>query len=163
VGKKWYSFFVVTDDPGRTTDPTAVPDLSATAAPAVAAAPHRVRDLVPDAGTETTFAEPVTSAVDLGEVYGSAQIPVPAHGYTVLKVAEMLRSEHIRELPPEVRRKSVMVALDAAGVKVTDVVEDAVRRGLGESGDLSLPIGGAAPWNGGVATRAAGATGEQSA
>jgi molecular chaperone GrpE (heat shock protein) len=40
----------------------------------------------------------------------------------------MMQSEHIRELPPEVRRKSVLVALDAAGVRIDDVVQDAVRR-----------------------------------
>ena len=40
----------------------------------------------------------------------------------------MLQSEHIRALPADVKRKSIMVALDAAGVKVTEIVEDAVRR-----------------------------------
>jgi hypothetical protein len=40
----------------------------------------------------------------------------------------MLRSEHIRTLPDDVKKKSIMVALDAAGVKVADIVEDAVRR-----------------------------------
>ena len=32
-----------------------------------------------------------------------------------MKVAEMLRSEHIRNLPREVKRSSVLVALEAAG------------------------------------------------
>jgi hypothetical protein len=129
VGKKWYSFFVVTDEPDRAAEVPASAGAGATPAAAVAPA-RRVSDLVPDSGTEApaAFAGPVTSPVDLGEVYASAQIPEPAHGYTVLKVAEMLRSEHIRELPADVRRKSVMVALEAAGVKVTDIVEDAVRR-----------------------------------
>ena len=77
---------------------------------------------------ESALVPAVTAPVDLGEVYASAQIPEPAHGYSVLKVAEMLGSEHIRDLPADVKRKSVMVALEAAGVKVTDVVEDAVRR-----------------------------------
>ena len=40
----------------------------------------------------------------------------------------MLHSEHIRALPAEVKQKSIMVALDAAGVKVADIVEDAVQR-----------------------------------
>src|SRR5690606_25852256 len=62
------------------------------------------------------------------DVYTSARIEAPAHGYTVLKVAEMLESEHIRALPPEVKRKSVMVALEAAGVAIDDIVQDAVRR-----------------------------------
>jgi hypothetical protein len=43
-------------------------------------------------------------------------------------VAEMLQSEHIRALPAEVKQKSVLVALDAAGVKVADIIDDAVRR-----------------------------------
>ena len=40
----------------------------------------------------------------------------------------MLQSEHIRSLPPDVKQKSIMVALDAAGVKVAEIVEDAVQR-----------------------------------
>jgi hypothetical protein len=46
----------------------------------------------------------------------------------VLKVAEMLQSEHLRDLPAEVKRKSIMVALDAARVKVDEIVTDAVQR-----------------------------------
>ena len=67
-------------------------------------------------------------SADLSVVYESAKIAPPAHGYTVLKVAEMLQSEHIRALPADVKRKSILVALDAAGVKVAEIVEDAVRR-----------------------------------
>ena len=85
-------------------------------------------DVVPEADAETTFAAPVTTPTDLAEIYTSAQIATPAHGYTVLKVAEMLQSEHIRTLPADVKRKSMMVALDAAGVKVEEIVEDAVQR-----------------------------------
>lgn len=119
MSKKWYSYFVVTEDG---------------------------RKVVPEGGTEGTPAEPVRAAdlvaedslppvpplatptVDLTVVYDSAKIAPPAHGYTVLKVADMLQSEHIRALPADVRRKSVLVALDAAGVKVDDIVQDAVRR-----------------------------------
>jgi hypothetical protein len=116
VGKKWYSYFVVTEPDARS-------------APSTADAPQpRVSDVVPDADAETTFARPVSGPIDLGAVYDAAKIAAPAHGYTVLKVAEMLRSEHIRSLPADVKRKSIMVALDAAGVKVAEIVEDAVRR-----------------------------------
>jgi hypothetical protein len=118
VSKKWYSYFVVTDEAVDSREDTS----------AEAPGPQRVSDVVADAGADTTFATPVTGAIDLGTVYDAAQIAAPAHGYTVLKVAEMLRSEHIRSLPADVKRKSVMVALDAAGVKVTEIVEDAVRR-----------------------------------
>lgn len=123
VAKKWYSFFVVTDDADAATDS------SVASAPTGTVAPRRASELVPDAVAEVPAAV-VTAAgpVDLSVVYESAKIAPPAHGYSVLKVAEMLQSEHIRALPADVKRKSVMVALDAAGVKVDDIVEDAVRR-----------------------------------
>jgi hypothetical protein len=120
VDKKWYSFFVVTDEPA---------DADAGAAGSTPASmPQRVSDVVPDAGSEIALSRSATVPIDLSAVYDAAKIDAPAHGYTVLKVAEMLQNEHIRTLPADVKRKSVMVALDAAGVKVTEIVEDAVRR-----------------------------------
>lgn len=118
MSKKWYEYFVVTAP--RDGDPAQ----DASEPPA----PPRARDLVPDAGGDAAFTTPVTSNADFSDLYASAQIATPTHGYTVLKVAEMLQSEHIRALPAEVKQKSVMVALDAAGVKVEQVVDDAVQR-----------------------------------
>jgi hypothetical protein len=40
----------------------------------------------------------------------------------------MLESERIRNLPSDVKRSSVLVALDAAGIDVKDVIQDAIRR-----------------------------------
>lgn len=118
MSKKWYSFFVVTDD-------------AMTAGSGVGTAPPPVRaaDLVSEPETAASEVPPAaTPNADLSIVYEAAKITPPPHGYTVLKVAEMLQSEHIRTLPAEVRRKSVLVALDAAGVRVDDIVQDAVRR-----------------------------------
>ena len=114
--KKWYNYFVVSTPTDAATD---------TAAPG--APPQRVTDLV-SGEAETAFAGPVSTPTDLAEIYTAAKIGTPAHGYTVLKVAEMLQSEHIRSLPSEVKQKSVLVALDAAGVKVAEIIEDAVQR-----------------------------------
>jgi hypothetical protein len=114
--KKWYNYFVVTQPTG-----------AASETPAPAEPPRRVSDIAPAEG-ETTFAGPVTTPTDLAEIYTAAKIGTPAHGYTVLKVAEMLQSEHIKSLPSEVKQKSILVALDAAGVKVADIIEDAVQR-----------------------------------
>src|SRR5271166_3378039 len=47
---------------------------------------------------------------------------------TITKVTEMLQSERIRTLPAEVKKNSVLLALDAAGVKIEEVIEDAVKR-----------------------------------
>jgi hypothetical protein len=120
VGKAWYNFFVVTENERGDAAPpkAAAPD----------AAPRRVADVVTDLGAEASFTAPATNLTALDDIYRSAQIAAPAHGYTVLKVAEMLQSEHIRALPPDVKRKSILVALDAAGVTVNEIVEDAVHR-----------------------------------
>jgi hypothetical protein len=120
VSKKWYSYFVVTGEAkdGATETPQELAPGS----------PVRAADLVPEAPNAPPPVVDAVSSADLSIVYESAKITSPPHGYTVLKVAEMLQSEHIRELAPEVRRKSVLVALDAAGVKVDDIVQDAVRR-----------------------------------
>ena len=40
----------------------------------------------------------------------------------------MLESEHIRNQPSDVKKSSVLVALDAAGVDIKEVIQDAVRR-----------------------------------
>jgi hypothetical protein len=122
VAKKWYNYFVVTEGGGEAANPPQTP------ADGSADASRRAADLVPGAEADTTFVAPVPSPVDFSEIYAAAQIAAPPHGYTVLKVAEMLRSEHILELPSDVRQRSVRVALDAAGVKVAEIVEDAVRR-----------------------------------
>ena len=45
-----------------------------------------------------------------------------------MKVAQMLRSEHMRALPGQAKRAAILVALQAAGVKVADVIDDAVQR-----------------------------------
>ena len=113
--KKWYNYFIV-----RT---------PAEEAAARAAEPPRVADIAVGAAEPAFDAPAATPASEnLLEIYDSAQIVVPPHGYTVLKVADMLQSEHIRALPPEVKQKSIMVALDAAGVTIAEIVEDAVKR-----------------------------------
>jgi hypothetical protein len=127
MAKKWYSYFIVTDD--RETVAAEAGDASAAAAAGPPSPrPRRAVDVAPEPAGAPMVDAAVPGAVDLADVYESAKITAPAHGYTVLKVAQMLESDHLQALPPEVKRKSILVALDAAGVKVDDVVEDAVRR-----------------------------------
>ncbi len=62
------------------------------------------------------------------EIYRSAGIKSPRLGYSVGKVIEMLHSEHIRNLAAETRRASLLMALEAAGVQVDEVLQDATLR-----------------------------------
>jgi len=87
-----------------------------------------VAEIASSVAVETKFSSPVSAAAGFDEIYRAAEIQSPAHGYTILKVADMLRSERIRTLPAEVKKNSVLLALDAAGVKIEEVIEDAVKR-----------------------------------
>ena len=58
----------------------------------------------------------------------AAEIHPPSHGFTIEKVGDMLRSEHIRTLPRDVKRSSVLVALEAVGAPIQDVIQDAMKR-----------------------------------
>jgi hypothetical protein len=62
------------------------------------------------------------------EIYVTAGIQTPRLGYSISKVVAMLLSEHIRDLPSETKRASLMMALDAAGVQVNEVLQDATLR-----------------------------------
>jgi len=59
------------------------------------------------------------------DIYRAAGIVNPRRGYSVTKVVEMLKSEHLRGLSKEMKRASVLMALDAAGVVIDDVLRDA--------------------------------------
>jgi hypothetical protein len=62
------------------------------------------------------------------EIYKSAGIKGPRLGYSIGKVIEMLHSEYIRGLPTEAKRASLLMALEAAGVQIDEVLQDATLR-----------------------------------
>jgi hypothetical protein len=65
---------------------------------------------------------------DFAAVYQEAGIELPAHGYGVDKVGEMLTSKRLGALAPEVKATAVMAALEAAGAPIRDAIQDAVLR-----------------------------------
>ncbi len=129
MDKKWYNLFVSVESPeGAPAEKAAAPQSKAAPKTAPSAA-RTVAEIAASAvKAEPKFATPVHNPASFEEVYSAAEIRPPVHGYTIFKVAEMLQSEHIRNLAVEVKRSSVLVALDAAGVKLPEVIEDAVRR-----------------------------------
>lgn len=62
------------------------------------------------------------------DIYRASGILQPHSRYGIIKIVEMLESKHIRELPTEVKRASVLMALEASGTSVDDVLQDAARR-----------------------------------
>jgi hypothetical protein len=66
-----------------------------------------------------------SALLQLEDIYDARGIIGLRMGYGIHKVVEMLSSEHARELPDDVKRASVFMALDAAGVSLDDVLRDA--------------------------------------
>jgi hypothetical protein len=128
MSKKWHEFFFSVNDrpaeqnapPAGTGTPSnnaaqAVADIAASLAPQPSPTPAMARSAA-------------ANSASFQEIYDAAEIRPPVHGFTIMKVGEMLRSEHIRSLPREVKRSSVLVALEASGAPLQEVIEDAVKR-----------------------------------
>lgn len=124
--KKWYNYFVSVDEEDGATrsegsSPRSAPTTSKNAAQSVA-------EIASSIAAEPKFTTPVSDPTSFDEIYKAAEIPPAPQGYSILKVAHMLESEHIRNLPSDVKKSSVLVALDAAGADIKDVIQDAIRR-----------------------------------
>lgn len=117
MAKKWYQY-LVTQEGNQVAPEDAFQAPTESSDASVAPAPPSVA-LDPTSGATLPSFE---------DIYAAAQITVPAHGYTIIKIADMLRNEHIAALPPDVKKKSILVALDAAGVQLDTIIDDAVRR-----------------------------------
>jgi len=87
-----------------------------------------VAEIASSIAAEPKFTTPVSDPTSFEEIYKAAEIPPAPQGYSILKISQMLESEHIRNLPSDVKRSSVLVALDAAGVDVKEIIQDAIRR-----------------------------------
>ena len=62
------------------------------------------------------------------DIYHAAAILTPRSGYGVHKVVDMLNSDRIRELSKDIKRASVLMALDAAGTSPDELLKDATHR-----------------------------------
>lgn len=86
--------------------------------------------------TEESSADPVREGVAgfpvelvrVEDIYRTAGIMNPRSGYSIGKVIEMLHSAHTRDLSKEAKRAAVLMALDAAGVPIDEVLKDAKAR-----------------------------------
>ena len=121
MSKKWYNYIVSVDD-------SAGAEQSPPDARNVPSAAQSVAEIASSIATEPKFTTPVSDPTSFEEIYKAAEIPPAPQGYSILKISQMLESEHIRNLPSDVKKSSVLVALDAAGVDVKDVIQDAIRR-----------------------------------
>ena len=65
---------------------------------------------------------------DFEQIYQGGTVKPPRVSYGVLKVAEMLHSAHLCGMPMESKRAALLMALDAGGAKMEDILQDAIVR-----------------------------------
>ncbi len=68
---------------------------------------------------------PQGNLLPLEDIYRATGLLDLRTGYNIQKVVEMLGSAHIRNLSDEMRRASILMALDAADIPVEEVLKDA--------------------------------------
>ena len=122
--KKWFT-------PAEEVAPINRPQLRAVDRTPAAAAPAE-----DTAGPRVSTTSTTASVINIGagkyssfdQIYQNAAAKLPRISYTIMKVADMVNSEHLATLSPEATRCSLLMALEAAGVAVEDVLQDAVIR-----------------------------------
>jgi hypothetical protein len=125
MSKKWYNYIVSVDDANSGEQPQSKAGNAGSGAKTAA---QSVADIASTIAVEPKFTTPVSDSTSFEQIYKAAEIPAAPQGYSILKVSQMLESEHIRNLPSDVKKSSVLVALDAAGVDIKEIIQDAVRR-----------------------------------
>ena len=62
------------------------------------------------------------------QIYQTVINKLPRIPYNIMKVAEMVNSPHLASMSADAKRCSLLMALEAAGVAIEDVLQDAVLR-----------------------------------
>lgn len=65
---------------------------------------------------------------DFEQIYQGGAVKPLRLSYGVLKVADMLSSSHLSGMSPDAKRAALMMALDAGGAKMEDILQDAIVR-----------------------------------
>jgi hypothetical protein len=66
--------------------------------------------------------------VSFEEIYDHAAVKPSRMSYNILKIAEMANSPHLTGMPPDSKRASLLMALEAASAEIEDLLQDAVVR-----------------------------------
>lgn len=71
---------------------------------------------------------PAETLPTFAQIYAAAAVKPPQASYGILKLAEMANSAHLAGMTPEAKRCSLLMALEAAGAEIEDLLQDAVVR-----------------------------------
>ena len=67
-------------------------------------------------------------SLSFDQIYQHAAVKPPRLAWGILKVAEMVNSGHLSGMSAEAKRCSLLMALEAAGAEIEDLLQDAVVR-----------------------------------
>lgn len=128
MSKKWYNYFISLESEEAQKE-SAKEEMDAP--PSSPEPPHQVSELI-EHEPEPHIAQPIETEggepVDFHAIYDAVGIKSPAGNFDVYKVEQMLNSDHLKEMTRSVKKNAVLVAVEAAGVSIDDVVKDAVQR-----------------------------------
>ena len=65
---------------------------------------------------------------DFDQIYQNAAVKPPNIPYSILKVVDMANSPHLHGMTPEAKRSALLMALEAAGAEIEDLLQDALVR-----------------------------------
>lgn len=120
--KRWYNFFITLGE-GRGEGLEQQEEKAKT--------PQTVEDVageLPALEFRAPLRKESGEGVDFQTIYETAGIQPPEHGFTILKICDMLQSEHLRKMTSEVKKNAILVALEAAHARIEEVIQDAVKR-----------------------------------
>lgn len=110
---------IVTDQGGAPLEPPAA---------ASASRPLSADDFEAPPPRRVARSEVPAAVADFSTVYQEAAVEPPAHGYGIDKVGDMLENKRFATLSREAKATAVLVALEAAGAPIRDVIQDAIQR-----------------------------------
>lgn len=73
-------------------------------------------------------AEAIPQTLTFEQIYLSGTVKPPQLRYGILKVVEMANSTHLAGMTPEAKRCALLMALEAAGAEIEDLLQDALVR-----------------------------------
>ena len=83
---------------------------------------------------------PAAKQPSFEQIYQNAAVRPPRLSYSILKIADMVNSQHLEGMSSEAKRCSLLMALEAAGVELEDLLQDAMvrQRALNDFEDAQL-------------------------
>jgi hypothetical protein len=123
--KKWYEHFVtVADKNGNETIQHEDEISSKDEAVPLTKKVSVKKPAAPDQGSGSQF----VLTEDYAQIFQAAEIQTPEHGYNIYKVMELLDSDDLKSMTPEVKKSAITTALKITKVDINDIIKDAVAR-----------------------------------